>query len=65
MQLLQLAITSLTSLFAALITVDGTSRDSGPSGNGKTTCNDEDALQYLNKFSWVMASIRSRTPQLS
>ena len=46
MQLLQLVITSLTSLFAALITVDGTSHDSGPSGHGKTTCgNDEDALQ--------------------
>ena len=46
MQLLQLAI---TSLFGALITVDGTSRDSGPSGHGKTTYgNDEDALQYFN-----------------
>ena len=58
MQLLQLAI---TSLFAALIAVDGTSRDSGPPGHGKTTCgNDEDALQYFNKFSWVMASTCSR-----
>ena len=66
MQLLQLAITSLTSLFAALIAVDGTSRESGPSGHGKTTCgNDKDALQYLNKFSWVMTSTRSGTPQLS
>ena len=42
----QLQPACLTSLFAALITVDGTSRDSRPSGNGKTTCNDEDALQY-------------------
>ena len=59
MQLLQLAI---TSLFAALIAADGTSCDSGPSGHGKITCgNDEDALQYLNKFSWVMASTHSRT----
>ena len=65
MQLLQLAITSLASLFAALIAVDGTSRDSGSSGHGKITCgNDEDALQYFNKFSWVMASTRSKTPQL-
>ena len=61
MQLLQLAITSLTSLFAALIAVDGTSHDSGPPGNGKTTYgNDEDALQHLNKFSWVMTSTCSR-----
>ena len=45
MELLQLTITSLTSLFAALIAVHGTLRDSGPSGHGKTTCgNDEDAL---------------------
>ena len=46
MQLLRLAI---TSLFAALIAVDGTSRDSGPSGHGKTTTcgNDKDALQYF------------------
>ena len=68
MQLLQLAITSLASLFAALIAVDGTSRDSGPPGNGKTTCgNGEDALQYsyFNKFSWVIVSTRSRIPQLS
>ena len=66
MQLLQCAITSLTSLFAALIAVDCTSRDRGPSGHGETTCgNDEDALQYLNKFSWVMVSTRSRIPQLS
>ena len=61
MQLLQLVITSLTFLFAALIAVDNTSHDSGPPGHGKTTCgNDKDALQYLNKFSWVMASTRSR-----
>ena len=66
MQLLQLAITFLTSLFAALIVVDGTSHDSRPSGHGKTTCgNGKDALQYFNKFSWVMASTYSRTPQLS
>ena len=66
MQLLQIAITSLTSLFTALIAVDGTSHDSGPPGHGKTICgNDEDALQYFNKFSWVMASTRSRIPQLS
>ena len=32
LQLMQLAITSLTSLFAALITVDGTSRDRGHQG---------------------------------
>ena len=54
MQLLQFAITSLTSLFAALTTADGTSYDTGPSGHGKTTCNcgdDEDALKYLTKFS--------------
>ena len=61
MQLLQLAITSLTSLFTALITVDGTLRDSGPPVHGKTICGkDEDALQYLNEFSWVMASTCSR-----
>ena len=35
MQILQLAITSLTFLFAVLIAVDGTSRDSKPSGHGK------------------------------
>ena len=34
-------------IFTALITVDSTSCDSGPSGNNKTTCNDEDALQDL------------------
>ena len=39
-QLLQLVITSSTSLFAALIAVDGTSRDSRPSGNGKAICGD-------------------------
>ena len=49
MWLLQLAI---TSLFAALIAVNGTLRDSRPSGHGKTTSGDnEDALKYLNKFS--------------
>ena len=50
MWLLQHAITSLTSLFAALIAVDGTLRDSRPSGHDKTTCgsDNEDAL---NKFS--------------
>ena len=38
------AITYFTSLFTALIAVDGTSRDSGPSGHGKATCgNDKDA----------------------
>ena len=40
MQLLQLAIPSLTSLFAALIAADGTSHDSGPImlvSHGKTT----------------------------
>ena len=43
MRLLQLAI---TSLFIALITVDGTLCDSWPSGHGKTTCGDEeDALE--------------------
>ena len=41
LQLKQLAITSLTSLFTALITVDGTSRDNRPSGHGKTTCGDD------------------------
>ena len=47
-----LTITSLTSLFATLIAVDGTSRDSGPLGDGKAICgDDEDALKYLNKFS--------------
>ena len=52
MQLLQLAITSLISLFTALITVDGTSHDSEPSEHGKTTCgDDEDALKYLTKVS--------------
>ena len=52
LQLMQLAITSLTSLFTALIAVNDTSHDNGPSGHGKTTCgDDEDALQYLNKFS--------------
>ena len=66
MQLLQLAITSLTSLLAALIAVDGTSCDSRPPGHGKTTCgNDEDTLQYFNKFSLVMVSTCSRIPQLS
>ena len=33
---LSLAITSSTSLFAALIAVDGTSCDSGPLGDGKS-----------------------------
>ena len=42
LQLMQLAISSLTSLFAALIAIDGTSRDSGPSGCGKTTCGDDE-----------------------
>ena len=42
----------LTSLFTALIIADGTSRNSRPSGVGKTTCGDgKDALKYLNKFS--------------
>ena len=46
LQLMQLAITSLTFSFAALIAVDGTSRDSGPPGHVKTTCGiDEDALR--------------------
>ena len=50
--LLQLAITSSTSLFTTLIAVDGTLHHSGPSGHGKTTSgDDEDALKYLNKFS--------------
>ena len=66
MLLLQLAITSLTSLFAALIAVDGTLHGSGPSGHSKTTCgNNKDALKYLNKFSRVMASTCGRTPELS
>ena len=52
MQLLQLAITSLTYLFSALIAVDGTLHDSGPSEHDKTTCDDDKvALKYLNKFS--------------
>ena len=34
MQLLQLSIISLTSLFTALLTVDGTSHDSGPAHQG-------------------------------
>ena len=34
MQLLHLTITSLTSLFAALIAVNGTLHDSGLSGHG-------------------------------
>ena len=52
MRLLQLAITFLICLFAALITVDGTSHDNKRSGHGKTTCGDnEDALKYLNKSS--------------
>ena len=64
LQLMQLL--HAASLFATLIAVDGTSRDSGPSGHGKTTCgNSKDALQYFNKFSWVMASTHNRTPQLS
>ena len=42
MQLSRLAITSLTSLFTALITFDGTSRDSKPSGHGKTACGDDE-----------------------
>ena len=42
-----------------LLYFDGTSCDSGPSEHGKTICGDDkDALQYLNKFSWVMASTR-------
>ena len=41
LQLMQLAITSLTSLFTALIAADGTSRDSRPSGHGKTSCGDD------------------------
>ena len=40
--ILQLAITSSTYLFAALISVDGTSCDSRP-----LTCDNEDALKYL------------------
>ena len=65
MQLLQLAIIFLTSLFAALLTVDGTSRDSRPSGHGKITCGDDKgALKYLNKFSCVMTSTCSSIPQL-
>ena len=40
------AITSSTSLFAALIPVDGTSGDSGPLGDDKAICgDDEDALE--------------------
>ena len=54
MPLLQLTITSSTSLFAA---VDDTLHDSRPSGDGKATYSDnDDALKYLNKFSRVMAS---------
>ena len=34
MQLLQVAITAVTSLFIALTTIDGTSFDSGPSRHG-------------------------------
>jgi len=34
---LSLAITFLTSLLAALITVNGTSHDRGPLGDGKAT----------------------------
>ena len=50
----------LTFLFAALIAVDNTSRDSGPPGHGKTMCgNDEDALQCLNKFSWVITGVNT------
>ena len=50
MQLLQLAITSSTYLFAALIAVDGTWCDSGPSACGDNT----DALKYLKNLaeSW-------------
>ena len=52
MQLSQLAITFLTSLFAALIGADGTFSDSGPPGNDKAIHDDnDDALKYLNKFS--------------
>ena len=48
---IELAITSLISLFAALIAIGGPLGDSGPSGHGKTTYgDDEDALKYLNKF---------------
>ena len=39
-------VTSFTSLFAALIAVNGTSRDNGPAGDGKTTCGkDKEALE--------------------
>lgn len=52
MQLSWLAITFLTSLFAALIGADGTFSDSGPPGNGKATCDDnDDVLKYLKTFS--------------
>ena len=45
------AITSSTSLFVALIAVDDTSRNSGPLGDGKAICgDDEDALKYLNTW---------------
>ena len=47
MWVLQLTITSSTSLFAALIAVNGTLHNSRPSGDGKATCgDDEDALKY-------------------
>ena len=41
MQLLQLAIISLASLFTVLIAADGTSRDNRPSGHGKITCGND------------------------
>ena len=43
---LLIVITSSTSLFAELIAVEGTLRDSGPLGDGKAICGDEeDALE--------------------
>ena len=42
MWLLQLVIPSLTSLFVALIAVDGTLCDSGPSGHGRTTFGEDE-----------------------
>ena len=45
--MLSVTITSSTSLFAALIAVDGTLCESGPFEYGKTTFGDDDDFEYL------------------
>ena len=49
MWLLQLVI---TSLFAAVIAVDGTSHNNGPSGHGKTSYGDDKDALINSVESW-------------